>query len=110
MYSSDLFQFPPPQNVCDLPAKRGERIAELRALLKKRNLSVTPDDDRQMLLLLRAGNCDPEKAAEVTKVFLDYKRSMLGSECSSANYEFSFSMSKFGVRLFQTSYPATSKI
>lgn len=82
----------------------------MRALLKKRNLSVTPDDDRQMLLLLRAGNCDPEKAAEVTKVFLDYKRSMLGSECSSANYEFSFSMSKFGVRLFQTSYPATSKI
>ena len=39
-----------------------------------------------MLLLLRAGNCDPEKAAEVTKVFQDYKRAMLGSECSSVNY------------------------
>ena len=47
---------------------------------------MTPDDDRQMLLLLRAGNCDPEKAAEVTKVFLDYKRSMLGSECSSVQF------------------------
>ena len=68
------------QNVSDLPAKRGERIAELRALLKKRNLRVKPDDDRQMLLLLRAGNCDPERAADVTKVFLDYKRTMLGSE------------------------------
>ena len=69
------------QNVCDLPAKRAERIAELRAVLKRRNLHVKPDDDRQMLLLLRAGNCDPERAADVTKVFLDYKRTMLGSEC-----------------------------
>jgi len=71
------------KNVCDLPAKRAERIAELRAVLKKRNLHVKPDDDRQMLLLLRAGNCDPERAADVTKVFLDYKRTMLGSQLPS---------------------------
>ena len=79
--------------------------------MKKRNLSVTPDDDRQMLLLLRAGNCDPEKAAEVTKVFLDYKRSMLGSECTSVQFH---TRSKFDMRatrsVFQTSYPAISRI
>ena len=41
------------KNVNDLPAKREERIAELRKLLKKQNVTVTPNDERMMLLLLR---------------------------------------------------------
>jgi hypothetical protein len=47
---------------------------QLKELLHAERVVLCPGDDRQLLGLLRAAKCDPEKAVETAKAFLDLKR------------------------------------
>ena len=42
---------------------------------------MLPGDDWQMLMFLRAANCDPKKAADVVQHFLDYRQYIKNREC-----------------------------
>jgi len=61
-------------NVNDVAELRSERIAELRRLLEESGTVVHPGDDWQMIMFLRAANCEPKKAFDVIRYFLEYRQ------------------------------------
>ena len=61
-------------NVNDVTELRPERIAELRGLLEDNGTVLHPGDDCQMLMFLRAANCEPNKAFDVVRYFLEYRQ------------------------------------
>ena len=61
-------------NVNDEAELRADRIAELRELLEESGIVLQPGDDCQMLMFLRAANCEPKKAIDVVRHFLEYRK------------------------------------
>ena len=61
-------------NVNDVAELRSERITELRKLLEESGIDMHPGEDWQMLMFLRASNCDPKKAFDVVRYFLEYRQ------------------------------------
>ena len=61
-------------NVNDVAGLRSERIVELRKLLEDSGTVVHPGDDWQMLMFLRAANCEPKRAFDVIRYFLEYRQ------------------------------------
>ena len=61
-------------NVNDEAELRADRIAELRELLEESGIVLQPGDDWQMLMFLRAANCEPKKAFDVVRHFLEYRK------------------------------------
>ena len=61
-------------NVNDEAELRADRIAELRELLEESGIVLQPGDDWQMLMFLRAANCEPKKAIDVVRHFLEYRK------------------------------------
>ena len=52
----------------------------LKELLDERGIKLFPGDERQLLMLLRAGNSDPELAVEVAKKYIAFSRYVLSSK------------------------------
>lgn len=65
------------RNVNEVPELREERIARLQELLDERGIKLFPGDERQLLMILRAGNSDPEVAVEVAKKYIAFSRYVL---------------------------------
>ena len=49
-------------------------------LLDERGIKLFPGDERQLLMLLRASNSDPEVAVEVAKQYIAFSRYVLSSK------------------------------
>jgi hypothetical protein len=60
-------------NTNDDPGLRGRRMHRLKELLDEDRVVLCPGDERQLLGLLRAAKCNPEKAVESAKAFLDFQ-------------------------------------
>ncbi len=73
------------KNCADNPKHRESKIAELRKILKERNLSVKPGDDAQMLMLLRTAESNPSAAADIAANFIDFQRRVLESKENKQN-------------------------
>ena len=52
----------------------------LQELLDERGIKLFPGDERQLLMILRAGNSDPEVAVEVAKKYIAFSRYVLDSK------------------------------
>ena len=52
----------------------------LQKLLDEQGIKLFPGDDRQLLMVLRAANSDPEQAVEVAKKYISFSRYVLDSK------------------------------
>ena len=58
----------------------------LQELLDEQGIKLFPGDDRQLLMVLRAANSDPELAVEVAKKYISFSRYVLDSKPHVPNY------------------------
>ena len=58
----------------------------LQELLDEQGIKLFPGDDRQLLMVLRAANSDPELAVEVAKKYISFSRYVLDSKPHAPNY------------------------
>ena len=55
-------------------------LFRLQELLDEQGIKLFPGDDRQLLMVLRAANSDPELAVEVAKKYISFSRYVLDSK------------------------------
>ena len=55
-------------------------LFRLQKLLEEQGIKLFPGDDRQLLMVLRAANSDPELAVEVAKKYISFSRYVLDSK------------------------------